>query len=133
MIVLAILSFLGLIISLYFTLVEKNLIKPDAKLVPSFCRMDGATCMSILNTREARVLGIPNFHLGVFYYLGFILFSFFPEMGREYLAFARLAAGIAVAIGIFLSFSLLFRIKKNCVLCFSVHALNLVIFLYLFL
>jgi uncharacterized membrane protein len=129
--ILAVLSSIGLFISLYFTLVYFKLTPPDARFIPKFCRMDQSSCESILAAPDARLFGIPNFFLGLVFYLALIVAIVLPElMEKTYFLFVA-AAGLAAATSLFLSYSLLFRLKARCILCFTSHVLNLLIFLLL--
>lgn len=130
-IALSTLSLLGFLISLYFTLVYHKLMPSDSRFIPKFCRLDQSSCESILNTRDAHVFGVPNFYLGLVFYAGIILASILPElMQKAYIALAA-ASGLSVAMGLFLSYSLTFRLKTRCLLCFTSHILNLLIFILL--
>jgi uncharacterized membrane protein len=129
--ILALVSSLGFFISLYFTLVYYQLMPADARFIPKFCRLDQSTCESILATPEARVFGIPNFSLGLVFYLALIVAIALPEvLEKAYLLFVA-ASGLAVAMSLFLSYTLLLRLKARCALCFASHILNLIIFLLL--
>ncbi len=129
--ILALVSSLGFLISLYFTLVYYKLMPADARFIPKFCRLDQSTCASILATPDARVFGIPNFSLGLVFYLALIVAIALPEfLEKAYLLFVA-ASGLSVAMSLFLSYALLFRLNVRCALCFTSHVLNLLIFLLL--
>jgi len=131
MISVIIVSSVGLLISVYFALVYHGLMKPDSGIVPSVCRMDEESCQSVLKVREARVFGIPNFYLGIVFYLAIIAFSLNPDQWKGSAVGAHIASGVAVVVSLYLAYSLLFLIKKKCVLCFTAHILNLIIFFLL--
>jgi len=131
MIIIGVLSAAGLLISVYFAFVHHGIIKSDSTLIPSFCRMDQSSCLSILGTREARMFGIPNFHLGILFYLGLLVLAFNPALLSGAANVLKIVSGLTVVAGVFLSYSLLFVIKKNCILCFTAHSINLVLFLLL--
>jgi uncharacterized membrane protein len=124
-------SIIGLLIALYFALVHRNIIRPDSAWLPAFCRIDEQSCGSILRTPEAKIIRIPNFYLGIGYYVGLIILSFFPEIIREFLFELRVVSGFTVFVGIVLTYSLIWRIRVSCVLCFICHAINLVLFIML--
>lgn len=125
-IVILVCSALGFFISLYFTLVYYRLMRPDAAIVPWFCRMDERTCQSLLNTRNARILGAPNFLFGVLYYAAMALFI--TGAIRISLALATFAALSTVVLGVYLVYGLIVTLKTRCVLCYTTHACNLLIF-----
>jgi uncharacterized membrane protein len=77
------------------------------------------------------VFGIPNFSLGLVFYLALIVAVVLPELLEKAYLLLVAAAGLAAATSLFLSYALLFRLKARCVLCFICHALNLLIVLLL--
>ena len=123
------LSIAGLFISVYFALVYRNIIRPDATWIPAFCRIDEQSCGSILRTPEAKIIRIPNFTLGIGYYLALIILSFFPSMMQDFLFELRMLSGFTVFVGIVLTYSLIWQIRVSCILCFTSHAINLTLFL----
>ena len=112
----------GLGIASYFLLAYYRIVEADSKWIPSFCRMEEEACMRILNTPEAKVLGIPNSLLGIFYY-GAILFV--PIQNFEVLFL--IASICSVGLGMYLVHALVFRLKTHCPLCYTAHGINLVI------
>lgn len=133
MIPIIILSSIGLLISLYFTLVYRGVLRSDSTMIPQFCRMDNESCLSIIKTREARIIGIPNFYLGILFYLAILAVALFPALTPYVLDSLKIASGFTVIVGIVLSYTLLFVMKKNCVLCFTAHVVNLILFVLLLL
>ena len=128
------LSVLGFFISFYFTAVAYRWIRPDVPWIPTFCQLGEKTCATIVFTPRARVFGMPNSVLGqVFYVLllagvaGGFLYS--PPAYYAYL----MASLVTVGLGIFLTYSLLFVTRVLCILCFTTHGINFIIFLILVL
>ncbi|MFQ5797723.1 MAG: vitamin K epoxide reductase family protein [Bacteroidota bacterium] len=124
----------GFLVSLYFTLVYYKLMAPDTKFVPSICRLGEQTCRTILSTREARVLGVPNFLLGLIYYLGLITLGAFELIhpstwGYEALMTISL---LTVLLGVYLTHSLLSKLRVVCVLCIAGHLINVFIAIILY-
>ncbi|MGA7159984.1 MAG: vitamin K epoxide reductase family protein [Bacteroidota bacterium] len=115
-------SIAGLGIALYFSLVYYRIVKADDKWIPSFCRMEEEACMRILNTPEAKVLGVPNSLLGIFYYAAIL---FVPIQRFEVLFL--IASILSVGLGMYLVHALVFRLKTHCPLCYMAHGINLVI------
>jgi uncharacterized membrane protein len=112
----------GAIISLYFVVIAYRVIRPDIRWMPAFCRLDEQTCMKVLYTPLARVLGIPNSFLGLVYYLSII---FLPLPAFQ---IALLTASIfSVGLGMYLMHALLIKLRISCPLCFTAHIINLVI------
>ena len=128
-ILLVCLSVVGLLISSYFTAVAYRWVRPDARWVPVFCRMDEQTCASIVFTPQARVFLVPNSVLGQLYYLGILLGAIFgwidgpAPLPTTYVA----ASAVTVILGLYLSYALLFVNRVACPLCFTSHGINLAI------
>ncbi len=122
----------GLLISLYFTLVTYRMISPDVRWIPRACRMGEKTCRLILDHRDANVAGIPNSLPGVFYYCAVCLVAAagFPA---PFLLLLRVASWAAVGLGLYLTYSLIFRVRTLCPLCLVSHGLNLALAVLLLL
>jgi uncharacterized membrane protein len=125
-ILIAALSAAGLYISIYFTLVYYGMIQAENSIMPAFCSMKEHTCQSVLNTRFARVFGVPNSLLGVIYYF-LILVLLFANLPFDPVLLNTLmvVAWFNVALGIYLTYSLFFIIKTPCRLCLASHVINL--------
>jgi uncharacterized membrane protein len=112
----------GLGIAAYFSLVYYQIIEAESKWIPSFCRMENGACTRILDTPEAKLLGVPNSVLGMLYY-GAILFV--PIDSFEVLFLV--ASIFSVGLGMYLVHALVYRLKTHCPLCYTAHGINLVI------
>ncbi len=123
-IVIAVVS--GLLISLYSTLIVYRIIPPDAGWMPRACRIGEDTCRLVLDHPDGRVLGVPNSLLGLFYYVavGIAAATGFPALLQVPL---RVASWAVVGFGLYLTYSLVFRVRAVCLLCLVAHALNLVL------
>jgi uncharacterized membrane protein len=132
---LLLLSLIGLLISLYFTLVYYQRIPANYHLVPRICRMKESTCQTVLSVRDARLLGFPNSALGILYYgiLCFITVAGGWESGGFVHRFFLWVSILVVLLSFYLSHSLLYRIKIVCPLCFVSHGINVLIALLLFI
>jgi uncharacterized membrane protein len=125
-ILIAVLSATGLYISIYFTLVYYGVIQAENSIMPAFCSMKTHTCQSVLNTKFARVFGVPNSLLGVIYYLLILVLLFANLLFVPALSnILVVVAWFTVALGVFLTYSLFFIIKTPCPLCLAGHAINL--------
>jgi uncharacterized membrane protein len=113
--------------------VYHHVIASDSKFIPKFCRMDGNSCELILHTRDAALFGIPNFYLGFVFYLALFFLSFSPSILLSLRVVVLIVSAVPVVVGFYLAYSLLYKLKVNCVLCFTSHAMNLIIFLILLL
>ena len=96
--------------------------------------MGEKTCATIVFTPRARVFGVPNSVLAQLFYpfiaagtLEGFLFTF------PIFHFSLLASLVTVLLGLFLTYSLLFLTRVPCVLCFTSHGINAVIFVLLLL
>lgn len=123
----------GLLISTYFTLVYYNVMSPNQWFIPPVCRMEDQTCMYIIHTSDAGLFGVPNSLLGIVYYAGIIVFGILsPTHGSEILN--RIMIGLSVGtilLGGYLVYSLLFKLKIHCILCYTGHAVNVIILILL--
>jgi uncharacterized membrane protein len=132
---LALLSLIGFLISFYFTFVYYQRIPANYYLVPRICRMKESTCQTVLSTRHARVLGVPNSALGLLYYG--TVFVKTAAGGWESGGFVQelflWISILVVLLSLYLSYSLLFRIKIVCPLCFVSHGINVLIAFLLFI
>ena len=121
------LSALGLWISIYFTGVYYRWFKPDVFWIPQVCRLKEESCMTVLGTPRAKLFGVPNsaFGIGLYLYLILDLFFFPPIVAFVLLIFAVLRS-------VYLAYSLLFITKIPCPLCFTTHAVNILLFFAVF-
>ena len=123
-------SVIGFLISTYFTAVSYRWIRPDSSWIPRFCHMGEQTCSRLIFTPRARVFGVPNSVLGQVFYTAVLLAVFTQVLFVEPLFSLLLSASlVTVALGAYLTYSLLFLTRVACRLCFASHAINLVIFL----
>ena len=118
-------SILGFIISLYFVFTYLGLTKPSNKLIPADICSKNA-CSSVLETRFARVFKVPNFYLGTIYYFMVFISSFFA-LNNLILYFFLALSWFVVLFSVYLAYSLIFRLKTACNLCFTAQIINLFI------
>ncbi len=131
---LILLAAVGLTISSYFTAVAYGWIDPTEEWIPSFCRMGEQTCSRVIHSPRARVFGLPNSLLGQLFYLAILAAVFADLIFLKPYIWLFLSAGfLTVLLGIYLSYSLLYLTRIRCVLCFTSHAINGIIFLILLL
>lgn len=132
---LALVAFLGLLDALYFVAVTYRWLRPDAPWLPRLCRMDQATCARIVDTREARVFGVPNSVLGVAWY-GVVLGAAGQALATGSLPYCLpllLVASFTVAFSAYLAWALVVRLRTPCILCFLGHGVNAALFVVLLL
>ena len=134
-ILIVILSVVGLANALYFTFAYYGRIK-KARWVPEIlCAREGSSCVTVVRTPYARVFGVPNSLLGIFYYLyliGWIFtgLSFGPMVmvdshalpASNLILIATSAA--TVLLGFYLIYALRRKLHTHCPLCYLGHAIN---------
>jgi len=116
----------GFLISLYFTGVYYGYLKSSVWWIPSFCRMDQNSCISILQTPEARIFGVPNFLLGLFFYGGLVIVVLGNVDGFAFDILTATAL-FTVVLALYLVYALRVLIKVDCILCYTAHGINTVI------
>ncbi|MFY9558121.1 MAG: vitamin K epoxide reductase family protein [Blastocatellia bacterium] len=119
------LAAIGLYIASYFTLVYYGIVPASIWLMPSICRLEERTCQTVLNTRYARVFGVPNSLLGALYYIVVITTLLCGWTTGLVGTGLIVVAWFTVALGIFLAYSLFFIIRIPCPLCLAGHTINL--------
>jgi uncharacterized membrane protein len=119
------LSALGCYIAAYFSLVYYGLIDADSRVVPRVCRLDDRTCKTVLETKYARVFGLPNSLLGVLYYIVAITILAGGLIGAPAGLALVAVAWFTVALGVFLTYALFVILRIPCPLCLTGHAINL--------
>jgi uncharacterized membrane protein len=123
-IIIFILAIVGLWISIYFTGVYYKWFHPDVVWVPQICQLEEKSCLLVLDTPRAKIFGVPNsaFGIGLYLYIVLDLFYFPPLLGFILMSLALLRS-------FYLAYSLLFITRIPCRLCFTSHAINLVLFM----
>lgn len=122
------LSITGLWLSVYFCGLYYRWFSPEVPWIPKVCRLGTGDCARVVDTPHAKLFGVPNSVYGLFFYAYLILDLFwFPPGPALFLgAFAALRS-------LTLAYSLLFIIRTPCFLCFVSHAVNLTLFVLLFM
>ncbi len=130
------LSLVGLWDAFYFTFAYYGRVR-KARWVPAIlCAREGSNCVTVVQTPYARVFGVPNSLLGIFFYFGVIAWVVLAAViEREanpaglhlMVAFGELliaAAAFSVLLGIYLIYSLIAKLHTHCPLCYTAHAIN---------
>lgn len=129
---LVLLASAGTVISLYFTALAYRWVTPDSASIPAFCRMGEQTCATVIDSPRARMFGLPNSLLGLLYYAGLLTLLGSGRLGSPpWIWLALITSAGTVGLGAFLTYSLLFLTRIPCRLCFTSHAINLVLFILL--
>lgn len=135
------LSLAGLADSLYFTLAYYGRIR-KARWVPQIlCAREGSSCVTVVQTPYARVFGVPNSLLGILYYVAVLLWLPWPTdvHGIEEYAYLFLfltgalliASAVTVVLGFYLIYALRRKLHVDCPLCYTAHAINVMLFVLL--
>jgi len=139
-----VLALIGFADSLYFTFAYYGRIRKARWIPEILCAREGSACVTVVQTPYARVFGVPNSLLGIVYYLLLIA----GAMGNWtfgvnlYVHFARFVVPIGMAIlilvgactvllGFYLVYALRRKLHVNCPLCYTAHAINVLIFVLL--
>jgi uncharacterized membrane protein len=144
--VIVILSLVGLADALYFTFAYYGRIK-KARWVPElFCAREGSSCVTVVQTKYARVFGVPNSLLGIIYYCLLMIgvtdgwsFGIDLHFQATYIvlslghALMILASAVTVALGFYLIYALRTKLHTHCPLCYLGHAINATLFIILIL
>ncbi len=127
---LLLLGVIGALDALYFIAVTYRWLAPDSRIIPAFCRMDEGSCSSIVDTKWARVFGLPNSVYGFVWYLLVAGVAVYAMMGHPlpWCLPLLVASALTVAVSVLLFWSLIWKLKTRCPLCFLGHATNLSIF-----
>jgi len=129
----AVLALAGLADAFYFTFAYYGRIK-KARWVPEIlCAREGSSCVTVVQTPYARVFGVPNSLLGIFYYLLVVLWAAaLPWISAIGWVLIAASAG-AVMLGSYLIYSLRRKLYIDCPLCYAAHAINTVLLVLLIL
>jgi uncharacterized membrane protein len=84
---------------------------------------------SVVQTPYARVFVLPNSLYGVAFYTGIAVLSLVRLVtGRWVIPEAATAAAVLAAVfSVYLAWSLIFRLKMPCPICFASHIINILI------
>jgi len=132
------LSLVGLWDALYFTFAYYGRVK-KARWVPEIlCAREGSNCVTVVQTPYARVFGVPNSLLGIFYYLALLGWvvagralpaSISPIVARGFLG---VSLG-TVLLGFYLIYALMKKLGTHCPLCYLAHGINFLLLVLLIL
>jgi uncharacterized membrane protein len=131
-----VLSVVGLWDAFYFTFAYYGRVR-KARWVPAIlCAREGSNCVTVVQTPYARVFGVPNSLLGIFFYfavIAWVVIATWMESGANpaglhwMVACGELliaAALVAVLLGLYLVYSLIVKLHTHCPLCYTAHTIN---------
>ena len=125
------LGILGLLISLYFLAVYKGWIKGNEKFLPKAICSSNA-CHEILRTGFAAVFRVPNFVLGIFYYI-VVIASTFLSLSFNLFYMLLVLSWLVMTFSLYLAYALMFELRASCTLCFASHLINICIAIIFFM
>ncbi len=135
----------GLADALYFTFAYYGRIRKARWIPEILCARQGSNCVTVLQTPYARVFGVPNSLLGIFYYLlviavfnpGMNLLVTFDDMVWPLFVLLRwpltAMSAATVLLGFYLIYALRRKLGVDCPMCYTAHVINaalLVLFLW---
>lgn len=133
------LSLVGIWDAIYFTFAYYGRVE-NARWVPEIlCAREGSSCVTVVKTQYARVLGWPNSLFGIAYYLALIGWMLFPVgwtvavdahvPGFSFLLRILLttASAVTVILGAYLVYALRAKLHTHCPLCYLAHTINCVL------
>lgn len=92
--------------------------------------MEQGACLSILQTPEARIFGLPNFVLGLMFYI-LLVVATLGDLGGFLFDIVLAIALFTVLLALYLIYALRVRLQTDCVLCYTAHGINTAIALIL--
>ncbi len=139
------LSIAGLADAFYFTFAYYGRVRKLRWIPIVLCAREGSSCVTVVKTPYARVFGVPNSLLGIFYYV-FLMYwatagmpvGFEVALGDRYrlirIAWPLItASALTVIVGFYLVYALRRKLYVNCPLCYAAHVINLALFVLLIL
>ena len=138
-------SVAGLANALYFTFAYYGRVRGSRWIPEVLCAREGSSCVTVLHTTYARVFGVPNSLLGIFYYPLLIAWALVGApraldvffRGNHFvvatLGFLELMALAAVLLGFYLIYALRRKLHTRCPLCYAGHAINAALLVLLIL
>lgn len=126
-IVVLLLGLVGLVNSLYLTLVSYEVVKKKPSSTPGLCTPEEESCDEVSTKPESLVLGIPNSVFGMAYYVIISTAAIVRLVTGTWqlMPLLTLVAVGAVIFSLYLAWMLIFRLRVFCRLCFLAHAINI--------
>jgi uncharacterized membrane protein len=118
----------GFVITLFFLALQYGIVPSDRTQLPHWCPWNSDICTSILDLPEARIFGIPNLFYALIYYAATLILPLHP-----FETVFLLVTTFAAVLGVYLTYVLVRRLKISCLLCFTVHTINIVLMFLFFI
>jgi len=113
---------LGFIISLYGFIVQQKLKLSDT-YVPLCDFSDKISCSAAFTSKYGELIGIPNTHLGLLFFVSVVLFEL---LGLSLVVFV--ITGMGFLISLYLAYLLYIKVRSVCVVCTAIYLINLLLF-----
>jgi len=84
------------------------------------------SCAAVLRENDAHLAGIPNFYPGLVYYLSLLLAPVLLPSAVSYMYYIALVflTLVALGVGAYLIYSMIFKLKRYCTICLAAHAVT---------
>jgi len=120
----AVVSLVGLLLSLYAGYVERAFKKNEA--YKAACDLsDRVSCTRTFASPYATLFGISNAYLGILFYTGMLLLAL-----GGYTTLAFIGAVGSIAASLLFAYILYFKIKTLCVVCTSIYVVNILLLFF---
>ncbi|HLI30141.1 MAG TPA: vitamin K epoxide reductase family protein [Terriglobia bacterium] len=126
--IILILSIAGFANACYFTFAYYGKVRGVRWIPAVLCARDGSSCLTVVQTPYARVLGPPNSLLGIIYYLLVVAWALAEPAGTGWLILLLAMSASAVVLGGYLIYALRHKLHVDCPLCYAAHAANAALF-----
>ncbi len=124
----ALLAFAGGALSFYFYGVYKGFLNGKQLWIPPFLHMTSATCTQVIDSAYGKHFGFANVAMGIPFMLGYGIVLWGTAQGDISTIIPFIMGLTSILIGIYLINGLV-KLKMHCRICYTVHSLNLIIFL----
>lgn len=115
-------------LSFYFYYVYKGKMSRDQWWIPSALRMTSGSCATVIDTTFGRHFGVPNAALGTPFMTLYAVLLFMTGNGLISKTVPLTLGVITLLAAAYLIYGLR-KIKTHCRICYTVHFLNVVIFM----
>lgn len=128
-IVVMVLGLVGLLDSVYYTLIHYGYMSLGSPLVPIICDKQAGACRTVATSSWASLLGMPNSIFGIGYYLLAMLAAGVRMKAGEwpYHNALKVISIAAAFFSIYLAWALMFRVRALCPLCITAQAINVIL------
>ena len=118
-----ILSFIGIILSIYAYSVERKSKKQEN--YKAICDInERMSCSKAFSSKYGSILGISNAIKGIFFYIILIILSFISLKAVFYLSILSLLGTV------YLVYVLYFKLKNFCIVCTLIYLVNILLLIF---